>query len=220
LKYFALLLAVFLLSSACVPATPAITPQLLNIYSTSAAHPWLSDAYHCAPTALVLNVSDPASAQLTLRLGEPAHLTTPAYQIGQDDILVIIHPQVGVSSVTTEQARQIFSGQVTNWKELGGNDLPVQVWTFSPGEDVQDVFDQSIMHGQPVTSLARLAVSAQAMSDSVGAAPGSIGFLPRRWKAGNTREALIVATVPVLVIANNPPAGPILDLLTCLQSGK
>jgi hypothetical protein len=94
------------------------------------------------------------------------------------------------------------------------------VWTFSLGEDAQDIFDQSIMHGQPVTSLARLAVSAQVMSDSVGATPGSIGFLPRRWKAGNTREALVVATVPVLVIANNPPAGPILDLLTCLQSGK
>ncbi len=215
-----MLLAVSLLSSACVPATPAVTPQLLNIYSTSAAHPWLSDAYRCAPTSLVLNVSDPGSAELTLRLGEPAHLMTPAYQIGQDDILVIIHPEVGVGSLTPELARQAFSGQVTNWRELGGNDLPIQIWTFSPGEDVQDVFDQTIMHGQPVTSLARLAVSAQAMSDSVGATPGSIGFLPRRWKEGNTREALVVATVPVLVVANNPPEGPVLDLLTCLQSGK
>ena len=168
----------------------------------------------------MLNVSDPASAELTFRLGEPDYLTTPAYQIGQDDILVITQPQVGIGSLPPEQARQLFSGEFTNWKEAGGNDLPVQVWTFSLGEDVQDVFNRVIMQGQPITSLARLAVSAQAMSDSVAATAGSIGFLPRRWKAGNTREALVVATVPVLVIAKDMPAGPIRDLLSCLQTAK
>jgi hypothetical protein len=220
LKYIALLFAIVLLSAACSPASPLITPQLLSIYSSSAAYPWLSEAYRCAPNSLVLNVSDPGSAELTLRIGEPAHLEMPAYQIGQDDVLVVTNSQVGIGRLTFKQARQLFSGETTNWKEMGGNDLTVQVWTFSPGEDVQDVFNQTIMQGQPITSLALLAVSAQAMSDSVGATAGSIGFLPRRWKAGNTQEALIVATVPVLVIANNPPVGEVLDLLNCLQAGK
>ncbi len=133
---------------------------------------------------------------------------------------MVNHPQGGVGALTLEQVRQLFSGRVTNWKDVGGNDLPVQVWTFSPGEDIQQIFESAVMHGQPLSSFARLAVSAQAMSDGVGNTPGSIGYLPRRWKAGNVREALKVATVPVLVLARTEPQGPERDLIACLQASK
>ena len=116
--------------------------------------------------------------------------------------------------------QQLFSGRVANWKEVGGNDLPVQVWTYSHGEDIQQIFDRTVMRGQPVTSFARLAVSSQAMSDGVANTPGSIGYLPRRWKAGNVREALKAATVPVLVITRTQPQGPERDLIACLQAGN
>ncbi len=147
-------------------------------------------------------------------------LTSPAFQLGTEDILIVNHPQAGVGALTLDQVRQLFSGRLTNWKDVGGNDLPVQVWTFASGEDIQQLFDRLVMNGQPVTSLARLAVSAQAMSDGVGNTPGSIGYLPRRWKAGNIREALKAATVPVLAITRSQPAGPEKDLLSCLQSAK
>ncbi|MGZ6316798.1 MAG: hypothetical protein ACXWNQ_06010, partial [Anaerolineales bacterium] len=119
-----------------------------------------------------------------------------------------------------EQVRGLFSGQISNWKDTGGSDLPVQVWSFAQDEDIQQIFDQTAMNGQPITSLARLAVSAQAMSDSVGSTAGSIGFLPRRWKSGNTREAFKLATVPVLVVSRTQPQGAVKDLISCLQAGQ
>jgi len=197
-----------------------VTPQLLNVYVTSAAYPRVSKLYTCAPPSIVISLSDPASAELTLRLGEPIPLTTPAFQIGTEDILIVTHPQAGVGSLTLDQVQQLFSGRVTNWKDVGGNDLPVQVWTFASGEDVQQIFDRSVMGGQPVTSLARLAVSSQAMSDWVGSTPGSIGYLPRRWKTGNTREGLQAASVPVLVVARTEPQGSVRELINCLQASK
>ena len=163
---------------------------------------------------------DAASAEFTIRLGEPLHLTTPAFQIGTEDILVITHPQAGAGPLTLEQVRGLFSGQISNWKDAGGSDLPVQVWSFAQDEDIQQIFDQTAMNGQPITSLACLAVSAQAMSDSVGSTAGSIGFLPRRWKAGSTCEAFKLATVPVLVISRTQPQGAIKDLISCLQAGQ
>ncbi len=196
------------------------TPHLLTVYITSAAYPRASELYGCVPSSLVVAQSDPASAELTLRLGEPSPLLTPAFQVGIEDILIVNHPQVGVGPLTTDQVRQLFSGRITNWKDIGGNDLPVQVWTYSTGEDIQQVFDRAVMLGQPVTSFARLAVSSQAMSDGVGNTPGSIGYLPRRWKAGNTREALKVVSVPVLVITHSQPRGAEKDLIACLQAGK
>ena len=106
-----------------------------------------------------------------------------------------------------EQVEALFAGQLNNWRDVGGADHAVQVWTYAPTVDIQAFFDRTVLHGRPVSSLARLAVSAQDMSDSVGSIPGSVGLLPRRWKAGNTREALVVAAVPVLALTRAVSAG-------------
>jgi phosphate transport system substrate-binding protein len=219
MKYLFLLLVGALLAS-CAPATASASPQLVNVFVTSAAYPRVSVLYSCASPAAVISLSDPASADLTIRLGEPSPLTAPAYQIGTEDILVVNHPQAGVGSLSLEQVQQLFSGRVTNWKEVGGNDLPVQVWTYSSDEDIQQAFDRLVMNGQPVTSLARLAVSSQAMSDAVGNTPGAVGLLPRRWKAGNTREAFKAVTVPVLAVVRGEPQGAVKALIACLQASK
>ncbi len=209
-----------MLLASCAPAAASAAPHLLTVFVTSAAYPRTGALYACAPSSLVLAQSDPASAELTLRLGEPVPLTTPAFQVGTEDILVVNHPQAGVGALTLDQVRQLFSGRITNWKDIGGNDLPVEVWTFSAGEDVQESFERLVLDSQPITSFARLAVSAQAMSDFVGNMPGSIGYLPRRWKAGNTDEALKAATVPVLVLTRTQPEGPVKDLIACLQANQ
>lgn len=211
------ILVIFLFLTACAPATPAATPQVVKVYSTSSAQPWLTDLYKCASASVVINLTDSQSADILIRVGESARLTTPAFQIGTEDILVAVHPQTGVGSLTIEQMRQLFTGQATNWKDVGGSDVPVQVWTYSSDEDVQQIFDNTVLAGQPITSLARLAVSAQAMSDSIGTQAGSVGVLTRRWKAGNTSEALVVASAPVLAITKNEPQGAVKGLIACLQ---
>ena len=213
-KFF-LIALIFL--TACAPATSIATPQVVKVYSTSSAQPWLTDLYTCAPASMIINLSDPQSADVLIRVGESADLTTPAFQIGTDDIIVAVHPQTGAGSLTIEQVRQLFTGQVTNWKDVGGNDVPVQVWTYPLDEDIQQIFDNVVLARQPVTSLAHLAVSAQAMSDAIGAQAGSVGVLTRRWKTGNAREALVVASAPVLAITKSEPQGAVKDLIACLQ---
>lgn len=215
----AVLLLCVLLAS-CAPATPAVTPRLLSVYVTSSAYPRLSELYQCAPPSVVIRLADPATAQLSLRLGEPDPLASPAYQVGTEDLLVVTHTQAGAGPLKLEQVQQLFAGIVTNWKNVGGNDLPVQVWTYTPGEDIRQIFDRTVMGGQPVSSMARLAVSSQAMSDEVGNTPGSIGYLARRWKAGNTRDVFGFATVPVLVVARTEPDSASKALIDCLQRAK
>jgi hypothetical protein len=214
------LLLVCLLLASCAPASPAVTPRLLSVYVTSAAYPRLGELYQCAPPSIVIRLADPARAQLSLRLGEPDPLASPAYEVGTEDLLVVTHTQVGVGPLELDQVQQLFAGIVTNWKNVGGNDLPVQVWTYAAGEDVRQIFERRVMGGQPVSSMARLAVSSQAMSDEVGNTPGSIGYLARRWKAGNTRDVFGFATVPVLVVARTEPDSATKALIDCLQRAK
>jgi hypothetical protein len=93
----------------------------------------------------------------------------------------------------------------------------VQVWAYASGEDVQDVFNRLLMQGQNITPSARLAVNPQQMSDTLVNEPNSVGILPRRWKAGDSREVLSVGTVPVLAISSEEPQGVAKQLIACLQ---
>ena len=214
-----LFLLTILFLAGCSPAATPTSRPVFKIYASSAVQPWLDELYQCADrNDVLLSVSnDPASADVSLRLGEIENLTSPAYRIDDEEVLVVTHLQTGIGTLTVDQVRAIFSGQVENWSELGGSDVHVEVWKFSEDEDSQLLFDQTVMDGLSSTSTARLAVSAQQMSDSVGMNPGSIGFLPRRWKAGNTHETYVAAASPVLAITRPGLDDTLNRVLACLQ---
>ncbi|HSR21029.1 MAG TPA: substrate-binding domain-containing protein [Anaerolineales bacterium] len=209
--------AILAVGASCSPAgSGGLTP--LMVYSTSAARPWVAKAYDCSPAGTALVLAGAGDADIIIRLTEPKPLAVPAFQIGEDDLLVVTHPQVAVGALSVAQVQSIFAGEVENWSDLGGADQPVQVWSFAPSVDIQWYFDRMVLGGRPVSSWARLAVSAQHMSDAVGEIPGSIGLLPRRWKAGNTREVLRISSVPVLALTPKPPGRAAAELIACMQA--
>ncbi len=194
---------------SCSTNTPPATPQLINVYSTSAAQPWLPPLYACAGSSSVISrVDDPSSADIVLRVGEPEILVSSAYQIDMEEILIVTHRQSPVQNLTLEEARILFTGQ---------GDPSVQVWIYASEEDMQIVFDQVVMEGRNVTPSARLAVNPQQMSDTLVNESNTVGILPRHWKVGDVRDVYLVATVPVLAMTQSEPEGVIKELLTCLQ---
>lgn len=198
-----------LFASSCSTSMTPATPQLVTVYSTSAAQPWLSPLYVCAGSASVISrVDDSSAADIILRVGEPEFLASSAYQIDTEEILIVTHRQSPVQNLTLEEARALFSGQ---------GDPSVQVWVYASEEDVQIVFDQFVMEGRSVTPSARLAVNPQHMSDTLLNEPNTVGILPRHWKAGDVRDIYRVATVPVLAMTQSEPEGVIKELLACLQ---
>jgi hypothetical protein len=207
-KYSVLLLSSLFLFSCSTP-TPSVTPQLVTVYSTSAAQPWLPQFYECAGTSSAISrVDDPAAADIILRVGEPPFLNSPAFQIDTEEILIVTHRQSPIQDLTVEQARALFAGM---------GEPSVQIWVYAPGEDVQEVFDQAVMAGSIVNPSARLAVNPQHMSDTLVHESSAVGILPRHWKAGDVREVFSAATAPVLAITQTEPQGVIQELIACLQ---
>jgi hypothetical protein len=211
-KKVLLCLIPFLLSAllfSCSLATLSVTPALITVYSTSAAQPWLPKLYECAGTASAISrVDDPSVADIALRVGEPAGLHSPAFQIDTEEILIVTHRQSPVQNLTLEGARELFAGH---------GDPSLQVWVYASGEDVQELFNQIVMTGRSVDPSARLAVNPQQMSDTLVNEINAVGVLPRHWKAGDVREVYSVATVPVLAVTASEPQGVIQEVLVCLQ---
>ena len=216
-KDYILFLIGLILLSACGAQTSQATPQLVRAYVTSAASSTLTDLYNCSTPSTAILLSDPQTADITIRLGPPGNLSSPAFQVGTDNVAVIVQSQNNIDNLTADQVHSIFLGQVTDWKDVGGSDMPIQVWTYGQGEDIQQIFEQNVMNNQPVTSLARLAVSAQNMSDSIANNAGSIGFLPRSLETANVRDVYKVTSEPLLAITKSQPQGVVNDLIACLQ---
>src|SRR5215213_11912713 len=108
---FLLLLSSTVLFS-CSTSTPPTTPQLVTVYSTSAAQPWLTSLYACAESSAVLSrVDDPAGAEILLRVGEPPFLASPAFQIDTEEILIVTHRQSPIQTLTFDLALPFFPGQ-------------------------------------------------------------------------------------------------------------
>jgi len=205
---------VFLLSSfliaSCSTNTPPPTPQVVSVYSSSSTQPWLTELYDCAAeSSAAIRLSDSESAfDIRLQLGEPEFLSSFAYQIDTEEILIVTHRQSPIQNLNFEGVQALFMG-------LG--DPSVQVWVYVPEADVQRVFDKFVMEGRSVTSSARVAVNPQQMSDTLVNESNTVGILPRHWKAGDVREVYSVANVPVLAITQSEPQGVIKELLACLQ---
>ncbi|WP_051804265.1 phosphate ABC transporter substrate-binding protein [Streptomyces griseus] len=76
-----------------------------------------------------------------------------ATQIGADAVGVIITKEVadgGVKGLTKAQAAGLFEGRITNWKEVGGPDLPVFVYDKEPGRGTREVLDKFLYgKGEP-----------------------------------------------------------------------
>jgi hypothetical protein len=199
----------FFLSSCSPVATQTLLSQVVNVYSTSAAQPWLTELFDCAAnSSAVVNMTEPASAEIILRIGEPKNLTSPAYQIDSEEILVVTHRESPVQNLSLDEARTLFAGQ---------GEPSVQVWIYPSGEDVQEVFEQLVMSGRSVSPSARMATSPQQMSDLLNAEKSVVGILPKHWKMGDARIVFNAGTVPVLAIVKSEPNGILKELLACLQ---
>jgi len=134
-----------------------------------------------------------------------------AYPIGHDAVAFWVHRNNPVKSLTREQLRRIYRGQVRNWKEVGGRDRPIMVFIEPPNsrKATMALVQEVIMGNTPyppihsVVEYPREGMIAVSGEES-GLAAGSIG-LSSTISAG-MRERLrllavdgVVPTVPTLL---------------------
>jgi len=66
------------------------------------------------------------------------------YSVGKDSVAVVINPDnplAGTLDLSLEEISQIFSGEISNWNELGGEDHEIEVYTREEGSGTREVFE-------------------------------------------------------------------------------
>jgi len=91
---------------------------------------------------------------------------------------VSINPDNPVKGLTLTQVRQIFSGEITNWSQVGGSDLPIRVFVREPTAATRQSFDDFVFAGaKPVyAATVNTVLSNAEMIASMRAFTGGIGM--------------------------------------------
>lgn len=116
-----------------------------------------------------------------LLMEKDGDLTAPASEsiIGLDGLAIISHPSNKIPSLSLSQLVKIFSGEITNWSQLGGLDLPIKLYARDEKSGTWDTFKSIVLEPKSATlsaSAERIESSSQ-LSDTVAQQPGAIGFI-------------------------------------------
>jgi len=66
--------------------------------------------------------------------------------IAYDGIAIVVHPSNTVTNITKQQLQDIYAGKITNWNELGGEDMEIVVITRAEGSGTRDTFIELVMN--------------------------------------------------------------------------
>ena len=111
---------------------------------------------------------------------------TQEHIIAVDSLIVIVHPNNPIESLSVEQLADIYSGAITNWSELGGEDAPINVVGRAEDSGTRDVFEQVVFDGAdvPLPDSAQVEPDNVAVSAAVNDDPTAIGFVSYAFQRG------------------------------------
>jgi len=96
--------------------------------------------------------------------------------VAVDCIVPIVHRTNPVNNLTAGQLRAIYAGEITNWREVGGEDKKIAVLGRDTSSGTFEVWEEKIMKGAYVTPRALIVASSGAMVQSVANNPMAIGY--------------------------------------------
>ena len=97
--------------------------------------------------------------------------------VAVDALLPIVHPSNGVKAISLEQLRDIYTGKVTNWKEIGGADKKITVISRDTSSGTYETWEERVMKKEKVAPSALLQASNGAVVQAVSKNPNAIGYV-------------------------------------------
>lgn len=132
--------------------------------------------------ALMENTTDIAMASRRIKFGEKMKFAEAGLQareviVAYDALAVVVNPSNPVTQLTREQLEDIFRGKITNWKEVGGEDRKIVVYSRETSSGTYEFFKESVLDNKNYMSSILSMPATGAIIQSVKQTKGAIGYI-------------------------------------------
>lgn len=104
---------------------------------------------------------------------------------------VVVNKDVKVPSLTKQQVQDIFTGKVTNWKQVGGEDLKIEVIHRAKSSGTRATFKDTVMGGVDENdSIGTMQDSNGNVEKAIGATKGSISYLALSYLTDEVKKSV------------------------------
>ncbi len=111
--------------------------------------------------------------------------------VAMDGIALAVHPSNGKDSLTTVQIRDIYTGRISNWRVIGGDDREIVVISRDTSSGTFEAFERLVLAGKKVRPDALVTASNQVVNMTVAQTPGAIGYLGYGYLSDKVKAARI-----------------------------
>jgi phosphate transport system substrate-binding protein len=107
--------------------------------------------------------------------------------VAYDALAIIIHPSNKVQELTREQVEAIFTGKITNWKEVGGDDMKIIPYSRETSSGTYEFFKSHVMNNKNYTNGIMSMPATGAIIQSVSQTKGAIGYVGLAYLSKNIK---------------------------------
>lgn len=137
-------------------------------------------------------------------------------EVAYDAIAVIVHPDNPVDGLTKAQAKAIFQGIITNWRELGGPDLTIGVVNRDEASGTREAFSKIVLDQERFDPSAVVLPGTGQVRSVVAQEPSAIGYISLGFVTDDVKALQIdgVTAEEATVVNGTYPVQRVLHFLT------
>lgn len=99
------------------------------------------------------------------------------HRVAMDCVVPVVHPGNSLTDISMDQLKEIYTGKITNWRELGGDDKPVVVVSRDTSSGTYEVWADKVLKKEKVTPKALLQASNGAVGQAVAKNKYAVGYI-------------------------------------------
>jgi phosphate transport system substrate-binding protein len=97
-------------------------------------------------------------------------------RVAMDGLAIYVHKSNPVKQLSMAQVKDIFTGKVTNWKQVGGNDKPILLYSRENNSGTYEFFKEHVLNKQDFAASAQHMAGTAALINAVSKDMNAIGF--------------------------------------------
>jgi phosphate transport system substrate-binding protein len=105
-----------------------------------------------------------------------------AHTVAFESIAIVTSPNITLNSLTIEQVKDVFAGDITNFLQVGGPDVPISLISDQEGSRARVTFQDLVMESgeidKTITNTALIQGTEKQVLNALSSIPNSIGYLP------------------------------------------